>query len=132
LQLVNAIERCALNKLTDGGELSVKIVKIAANPWEDNILWRRFLRQFPNVKALRIAGLKTAQIARIVTRDYTEPDDYLPFLPALEEIKLPKLPSLTHETRSQVSKRTAELALFEPFVSARKRTGRPVNVFFDQ
>jgi hypothetical protein len=126
MQLSDALS----TKLTDVGDLRVTIVEVAANPWEDNILWRRFLRQFPNVKALRIAGLKSAQIARIFIRDYTEPDDYLPFLPALEEIELPKLPALTHETRSQLSKCTAELALFEPFVSARKRTGRPVNVFF--
>ena len=119
-------------KLTTVEELRVTIAKITYIPWVNDILWRRFLRQFPGVKALRINGLKTSQIARIVIRNHTEPDDYFPFLPALEEIELPKLPSLTHETRSQLSKRTAELALFEPFISARKRAGRPAKVFFGQ
>jgi hypothetical protein len=98
--------------------------------WVGNIPWRRFLRQFSCVKALRIGGVKNSEIARLILRNYTEPDDHLPFLPALEEIELPKFEA--RETRSQFSKRTAELALFQPFVSARQQAGRPVKVFFGQ
>jgi F-box-like len=86
----------------------------------NGIPWRRFLRQFPNVKGLRIGSAKTDCIAQNLQEG---PGDHLAFLPALEEIELGKIPLLTEESRQ------SELAAFEPFVSARQQAGRPVKVF---
>jgi hypothetical protein len=91
--------------------------------WET---WRRFLQQFPSVKALRIEGATGSCIARIFRQDHEEPDDDLTFLPALEEIEVGKTPSSTckRQTRSW-------MAPLRPFISARQQAGRPVKVFFN-
>ncbi|KAF8477655.1 hypothetical protein DFH94DRAFT_846052 [Russula ochroleuca] len=90
---------------------------------EEDIPWRKFYHQFPSVKVLRTEGAKSiCCIARTLHQNYEEPDD-LAFFPALEEIDLGKNPFYE-------SRRGPQLAAFEPFVSARQQTGRPVKVFF--
>jgi hypothetical protein len=46
--------------LTTVEELRVTFDKIAVHVWVDNIPWRRFLQQFPNLKALRTEGVEGA------------------------------------------------------------------------
>ena len=89
------------------------------------IPWRRFLLQFPCVKALRTEGKNNYCIARALFQDLERLGDDLAFLPALEEIELGK-----DELRTDESQRRDQLAAFEPFVSARQQAGRTVKVFF--
>ena len=89
-------------------------------PWER---WRSLFQQFSGVKTLRTRGLDSDYVARtLLHQNHEEPDDVLTFLPVLEEIELDKFGLLTLK-----SKRTSPAAL-QPFVSARRRAGRPVRV----
>ena len=106
-------------------ELRVTFDRMNAIFWEDLILWRRFLWQLTNVKALRIECGNNDYIARIFLQDDQGPDNYLTFLPALEEMELVKDPLFTDESRHGL-----ELTAFESFISARQQVGRPVKVFF--
>jgi hypothetical protein len=112
-------------KLTTVEELRVTFEKTSANKWENVIPWRRFLLQFPSVKALRTENADNCSIARCLLQDHEEADGDLDFLPALEEIELGKSSLSTDE-----SQRGPELAAFQPFVSARQQAGRPVEAFF--
>ena len=112
-------------KLTTVKELRVTFEKTSANQWENVIFWRRFLLQFPSVKALRTENADNHSIARSLLRDNEEADRDLDFLPALEEIELGKSTLATDE-----SQRGPELAAFQPFISARQQAGRPVKAFF--
>ncbi len=90
---------------------------------EEAIPWRRYLLQFPSLKALRMQGMSNRQIASIASilyQDHGSPTS--PVLPALEEIELCMAPDSTE------SQRTSELAAFQPFVSARQQAGRPVKI----
>jgi hypothetical protein len=110
-------------RLTTVEQLCVTFDRTA---WDGSIALRKFLQQFSSVKALRIRGANTNDcIVPFLIQDREEPGDYLPFLPALEEIDLGKNTFLTHE-----SERAREPAVFQPFVSARQQEGRPVKVFF--
>ena len=112
-------------RLTTVEELRVTFSGTDAGDW-DSIPWRGFFHRFPNVKAIRTEGRNSSCcIARTLFQDHGEPDDCLAFLPALEEVELGKDPSRTPESQSG-----PELAAFQPFVSARKRAGRPVKVLF--
>jgi hypothetical protein len=97
--------------------------KKAAEIWDKSIKWRRFLQQFPSVKALRTEGANSHYIARILLHGREEPGDDLAFLPALEEIEIGKDPLFTSERQTR-----SQLAAFRPFISARQRAVRPVNV----
>jgi hypothetical protein len=108
-------------RLSTVEEMRVTFNKTDFNVWEEYIPWRRFLRQFPSVKALRTKGVDSSCIARIL-QDQEEHGD-LAFLPSLEEIDLGKAPSYESERGSQ-------LAAFQPLVSSRQRAGRPIKVFF--
>jgi F-box-like len=112
-------------RLTTVEELRISFDGADANVWEDFIPWRRFLLQFPGVKALRTEGANNFYIARIFLQDHEELDGDPAFLPALEEIELGRNSMSAHE-----SERGPELAAFKSFVSARQQEGRPVNVFF--
>jgi hypothetical protein len=98
-------------RLSTVEKLRITLKKKPTILWVDNIPWRRFLQQFPSVKALRTKGVK--KHARILVQDREGPNDDLPFLPALEELVI-------HETRIQLG---SELATF---LSARQR---PVKLF---
>jgi hypothetical protein len=112
-------------KLTTVKELRVTFEKTSANQWENVIFWRRFLLQFPSVKALRTENADNHSIARSLLQDNEEADGDLDFLPALEEIELGKSTLATDE-----SQRGPELTAFQPFISARQQAGRPVKAFF--
>ena len=99
-----------------------------ASIWEELIQWRRLLRKFPCVKALRTEGINNYSIARSLLQDEEEPDDDTDFMPALEEIELGKNLSSTGSTDE--SQRGPELAAFQPFISARQQADHPVRVFF--
>ena len=105
-------------------ELRVTFNGTDANHW-DFIPWRRFLLQFPSIKALRIEGKNHYCITHALFQDLEGLDDDLAFLPALEEIELGK-----DELRTDESQCRDQLAVFEPFVSARQQAGRTVKVFF--
>jgi hypothetical protein len=110
-------------RLTTVEQLCVTFGRTA---WDGSIALRKFLQQFSSVKALRIRGAYTNDyVVPTLIQDHEKPGNYLPFLPALEEIDLGKNPFLTHE-----SERARDLAVFQPFVSARQQAGRPVKVFF--
>jgi hypothetical protein len=111
-------------KFTTVEELRVSFHGMAVNIWENVIPWRRFLQHFPSVRALRTEGASNCRIASTLHQNHEDPDD-LSLLPALEQIELGKYTFSTHESQCE-----SELAAFEPFVSARRQTGRPVNVFF--
>ena len=89
---------------------------------ENFVAWRRFLQQFRSVKTIQTECADNYSMARILHQDHGKPDE-LSFLPVLEEIDLGQQPF-------GESQRGAELAAFEPFVSARQQAGRPVKVFF--
>jgi hypothetical protein len=87
---------------------------------------RQFLRQFRSVKMLRLDPF-VPEVALSLQQD-----DGAAFLPLLEEIEL-SVPSISRSAEGPDEeyqhRAAAELAAFEPFVSAREKTGRPVNVF---
>jgi hypothetical protein len=118
------ISEMLFTRLTTIEELRVTFDGTDANHW-DFIPWRRFLLQFPSVKALRTEGKNNYCNGHALFQDLERPDDDLAFLPALEEIELGKDELRTHESRHR-----DELAVFEPFISARQKTGRTVEVFF--
>ena len=109
-------------RLSTVEEICVTFDGADAIVWENYIPWRRFLRLFPGVKVLRTEGADNCCFARILLQDHQGPDDVLAPLPALEEIQLVK--------NSLSSQHETELAAFEPFVSVRQQSGRPVKVFF--
>jgi hypothetical protein len=106
-------------------ELRVTFDKMTAVLWENHFPWRGFLQHLPSVKALRKEGADNSCIARTSLQDHEKFDDDLSLLPALEEIELGTNPLSTDE-----SQRGTELAAFQPFISARQRAGRSVNVIF--
>ena len=100
--------------------------------WENEIPWREFLQHFPSLKAFRTENALNDRIARTLLRNHGEPNGDLAFLPALEEIELGEDLSFTDDSDSDGDERErgAELAAFEPIVSARKQAGCPIKVFF--
>jgi hypothetical protein len=91
---------------------------------EQDIPWRRFLSQFPSVKALRMEGTNDLRIASALHEDLGVHNGA--FLPALEEIELRTNPFRI--LQDQTTSGDMVLAAFEPFVSARQQAGRPVRV----
>ena len=113
-----------LMKLFTVQELCVNVA-FAKMDAEDCILWRRFYQQFPSVKVLRTEGANYSSIACTLLQNREEPDDVLALFPTLEEIELGNGEFWIRKRRSE-----SELAVFQPFVSARRQAGRPVKVFF--
>ena len=94
--------------------------------WEDVFSLRGFLRQFHNVRVLRVDPF-IREVALSLQQDDGED-----LLSLLEEIELSALPisrSTKGPDEEYQHRAAAELAAFEPFISAREQTGRPVNVF---
>jgi hypothetical protein len=84
---------------------------------------RKFLRQFRSVRVLRVNPF----IREVGL--YLQQDDGEAILPVLEEIEF-SISRLTRYSDEEYQRRAAEaLAAFEPFVSARERAGRVVNVY---
>ena len=94
---------------------------------DDYMLWRRFYEQFPGVKVFK-AYLEEETydfLAPTFLRNRETAGAALAFFPALEEIQLGKGMFWTPGSHSKT-----KLAVFRPFVSARKRAGYPVRVSF--
>jgi hypothetical protein len=94
--------------------------------WQHDFSFREFLRQFRSVKVLQLNPF-IPEVALSLQQDDAEA-----LLPLLEEIEL-SAPSISRSTKGPDEEYqhrvAAQLAAFEPFVSAREQTGRPVNVF---
>ena len=94
--------------------------------WQREFPFREFLRQFRNVKVVRLDPF-VPEVASSLQQDDGEA-----LLPFLEEIELstPPISRSTEGPDEEYQRRAAaELAAFEPFVSAREQMGCPVNVF---
>jgi hypothetical protein len=112
--------------LTTVDELYITFNTAPVDLSEDYILWRRFYRHFPSVKALRTKGAYNINcVARALCPDDGKPVD-LALFPALEEIDLGKRSSI-YMSKSLCR---ALLLSFQRFISARQQAGRPVKVFF--
>jgi F-box-like len=111
-------------KLATVEELRVAF-SIAKMGTEDDILWRRFYQLFPGVKVLHTEGANYDCIARTLLQYHEEPEDAFVLLPALEEMQIGNDEHRTHRRRIESAR-----AVFKPFISARRRAGRPVKVFF--
>ena len=98
-------------KLTSAEEL---VLIFAFDPFPGaNIPWHMFLQHFPSVKVIRMLGSNDLHIANAFHPDHEGLDPA--FLPALEQVEI-------------CQAREAELAAFEPFVSARQQAGLQVEV----
>ena len=82
------------------------------------IPWRTFLEQFPSVKEFRIQNANNNHIASALQPYHGRPNLFV--LPALERIILC--------TTSYVADHSSELAVFQPFVTARQQAGRQVQI----
>jgi len=94
--------------------------------WQHDFPLREFLRQFRSVKVLRLDPF-VPEVALSLRQDDGEA-----FLPFLEEIELSARPisrSAKGPDEEYQHCAAAELVAFEPFVSTREQTGRPVKVF---
>ncbi|KAI0269723.1 hypothetical protein BGY98DRAFT_280098 [Russula aff. rugulosa BPL654] len=93
--------------------------------WQNDFPLCKFLRQFRSVKVLRLDPF-VPEVALSLQQDDGEG-----LLPLLEEIEL-SAPPISRSTKGPDEeyqhRAAAELAAFDPFVSARKQIGRPVNV----
>lgn len=118
-------------KLVTVQDLSVVLDGIDHEDQEDEMYffpWRRFLSQFPRLKALHLEGVNCLRIASVLHEDVGGP---LAFS-SLEEIGIcPSSESHTYDERrrSQYTSTSEQVAIFQPFVSARQQAGFPVKVF---
>jgi hypothetical protein len=114
--------------------ITFKFDKTDINTLERFIPWHWFFQQFPCVKVLHTEGADDTRIARILLQGHGPA-----FLPALEELELGKnlnqLLSPGRQTRSweaellaQETRARARMSAIQPFISARRRVGRPVKV----
>jgi hypothetical protein len=94
--------------------------------WQHDFPLREFLRLFRSVKVLRLDPF-VPEVALSLQQDDGEA-----LLPILEQIELsvPQISRSIEGPNEEYQRRTAaELAAFEPFVSAREQTGCPVKIF---
>ena len=91
------------------------------------IPWRRFLLQFPRLNALHLEGVNCLRIASALHEDV---GGLLAFS-SLEEIEIyPSSESHAYgDRRLQYTSASEQVAIFQPFVSARQQAGFPVKVF---
>ena len=115
-------------KLATAEELALHFPDTAmlVTGWQHDFPLREFLRRFRSVKVLRLDPF-VPEVALSLQQDDGEA-----LLPLLEEIELSARPisrSTNGPDEEYQHRAAAELAAFEPFVSTREQTGRPVNVF---
>ena len=104
-------------------ELRITFMKSEGDTtWQDVTPWRRFLQQFCSVKVIRLERGSLHCIADSLKPKHGEP--ILDFLPFLEEIEL-----CVYNIAMPESELAAELAAFQPFVSAREQAGCPIRVY---
>ena len=99
---------------------------VMVTAWQHDFPLREFLRHFRSVKMLYLYPF-VPEVALSFHQDDREA-----LLPLLEEIVLsaPPLSQMTKGLDGEYQHRVAaELAAFEPLISAREQTGRPVNIF---
>ena len=94
-----------------------ELVLIRDTSQEEVIPWRTFLERFPSVKEFQIEGTKNHRVASALQPYHSGTN--LSVLPALERITFRPEFSSDH---------SSELAVFQPFVTARQRAGRQVQV----
>jgi len=93
--------------------------------WERVFSLREFLRQFHNVRVLRVNPF-VREVGLYLQQDDGDGETTLP---VLEEIEL-SISHLAGYSDEEYQRRAAEaLAAFDSFVSVRERAGRPVKVF---
>jgi hypothetical protein len=109
-------------KLTTAEELRISFLSREA--MDPEIPCHRFYQQFPSAKVFRIAGINYDRIARTLLQGHLKHVDDHSFTPALEEIEL------GYDDVFQENRNESELAVFQPFIFARRQAGRPVKVFF--
>ena len=114
------------------GAVSPKLISVeelriflAAKVVESGISWHKFYQYFPNVKVIQTENTDPSRLAGTLLQGVENHVDDLGFLPALEEIEVGPYKWGKHENQSE-----SELAVFDPFISARQRVGRPVKVYF--
>ena len=90
---------------------------------QDAILWRRFLQQFRSVKLIQLDRQGIPDIADALQAK--DGEAFQDFLPALEAIELV---GCKWGFRLIPERLAADLARFQPFVSAREQAGRPIKV----
>jgi hypothetical protein len=95
---------------------------------ESGISWHKFFQHFPNVKVIQTGNADPSRLAVTLLQDFEKHVDDLAFLPSLEEIKVGPYKFGRHE--SQSDSEDFELAVFDPFISARQQIGHPVKVCF--
>ena len=113
------------------GALSPKLISVeelhiflSIEAIEHGISWHKFYQHFPNVKVIRTKNTAPSGLAGTLLQDLEKHVDDLTCFPALEEIEVGHYQLRWHESRSE-----SELAVFDPFISARQRIGRPVKVY---
>jgi hypothetical protein len=113
------------SRLTTVKQLVITLKKRKDSSWNDVAMWRRFLRLFCNVKVLRLEQDAVHDIANCLEPTFGGSElASRGFLPSLEVIELCANETYTLENESV----SAELAAFQPFASARKQAGRPIEV----
>jgi len=94
-----------------------ELVFIFDDVLEGVIPWRTFLEHFPSVKEFQMQGTNNHRVASALQPYHG--GSGLSILPVLERITF---------RISYIADRLSELAVFQPFVSARQQAGRPVQV----
>ena len=112
-----------LEKITGIQELYVS----TGDGSENIIPWRGFFLQFPSIKVLRLKGTtqQRSLVAATLLQEHEESDCAL--LPALEKIEVSESSRELYDAQ-----RVSELAVFEPFMSARQQGGSPVIIFWSR
>ncbi|KAH9026657.1 hypothetical protein EDB84DRAFT_1677643 [Lactarius hengduanensis] len=112
------------DKVATVDELILTCLRVPSDPQDfgDPTSWHRFFQLFPNVKVVRLQGGLECEVARFLRQDNQEPVD---LLPVLEEIDLMWFPQTTALKDTEAA---SKLKSFEPFLSARERSGRPVRL----
>jgi hypothetical protein len=123
---IRSINSTPSTKLAMTEELALNYPSSSMTKWEHVFSLREFLRQFCSVRVLRVNPFMREVALSL------QQDDGEVLLPLLEEIEL-SAPPISRSTKGADEEyqhcRAAELAAFEPFVSAREQTGRHLNVF---
>ncbi|KAF8504881.1 hypothetical protein F5888DRAFT_800475 [Russula emetica] len=122
---IKSINSTPSMKLAMAEELALNFPSSDTTEWEHDFSLREFLRQFRSVRVLRVNPF-IWEVALSLQKDDGET-----LLPLLEEIEL-STPPISRSTKGPDEEyercAAAELAAFEPFVSAREQTGCLVNV----
>jgi hypothetical protein len=122
---IKSINSTPSKKLAMAEELALIFPSSNITQWERVFSLREFLRQFHNVRVLRVNPF-VREVGLYLQQDDGDGETTLP---VLEEIEL-SISHLAGYSDEEYQRRAAEaLAAFDSFVSVRERAGRPVKVF---